>query len=928
MRREQKKQVQEFVELLGQAHEEIKKQIEKKNPAAAMDLLAQCQEGAIQMGSLIEATEGDGAPTIQLLESYCELVYGIYGELGQETGGRIETGAGEPADEDGSIQGGTGSVLADAADRQPPVQAAGKSLANGGKAYKKLRSALLRIESSIRHDIKVRLEVAFFPYKASMWDSLESVWLAADADPDCDAYVVPIPYYDRNRDGTLGAWHYEGNDFPPYVPVTYYETYRLEERRPDAAYIHNPYDQGNYVTTVDPRFYSAELKKYIDKLVYIPYYTTTGGMAEAQERCLAYYYADYIVIQAEKYRKFFAPELADEKFLPFGSPKFDRAIRMCAQPGPVPESWAERMRGRKVYFYNTSINGLLGDTARFLEKMAYVFRCFQGREDACLMWRPHPLLESTMDSLRPEYRPAYDELKRMFTEMRLGIYDDTPDITETISHCDAYLGDEATSVTSLFGIAGKPLFIFNNNINTAPEEDDWRGEIVRGFQIDGQDRWTITQGNKLYRSSENDYHYRFYCDLSEYAAAGYYIRALEIDGKVYVCPGNAQDILVVGEGKVQRRIPLEHQLEQYGAFSMAWNIGQYLFLVPMRYPDIVRYDTVRDKVDYINGGNEVFVDYTDGKWRVGGSCVWGEYLLLASPVDNRILAIHSESGKAGLLTTEVEDSGGCIAMAYDGTDMWLLPYSGTKITRWNPGNGKAEVYADVPEGFFCRELPRGYETGERPFSQAAFSGKYVFLSPYWGNMFLRLDRETGEMREWKPPFPALDREKNGYFLAGAKGNFLPYYAIGGSGGNGAAPMGSPLHCEPEDGSGTGMGTQWDCRYFSVLDRKFYDVRLETGECREVSVDFDTKELRAQTDGFWEQSEWLQYACKEDAFNCLTDFLDGNVSGAAFDRERQLRAYEKIAANYDGTCGEKVHRFVKDVLTSDEICRNFPGTFRS
>ena len=184
------------------------------------------------------------------------------------------------------------------------------------------------------------------------------------------------------------------------------------------------------------------------------------------------------------------------------------------------------------------------------------------------------------------------------------------------------------------------------------------------------------------------------------------------------------------------------------------------------------------------------------------------------------------------------------------------------------------------------------------------------------------------MREWKPPFPALDREKNGYFLAGAKGNFLPYYAIGGSGGNGAAPMGSPLHCEPEDGSGTGMGTQWDCRYFSVLDRKFYDVRLETGECREVSVDFDTKELRAQTDGFWEQSEWLQYACKEDAFNCLTDFLDGNVSGAAFDRERQLRAYEKIAANYDGTCGEKVHRFVKDVLTSDEICRNFPGTFRS
>ena len=27
---------------------------------------------------------------------------------------------------------------------------------------------------------------------------LESVWQAADSDPYCDAYVIPIPYYDKN----------------------------------------------------------------------------------------------------------------------------------------------------------------------------------------------------------------------------------------------------------------------------------------------------------------------------------------------------------------------------------------------------------------------------------------------------------------------------------------------------------------------------------------------------------------------------------------------------------------------------------------------------------------------------------------------------------------------------------------------------------
>lgn len=881
MRREQKKQAEDFVKLLGQAHDEIKREIDRKHPEAARDLLTQCQEGAIQLGNLIEATEGEGFATIPLLESYCDLVYEIYGELGRGAASGMETGEDEG--------------------QATKVPAPLGTPAGSAKAYKKLRAALLRIESSIRHDIKVRLEIVFFPYKASMWDSLESVWRAAAADPDCDVYVVPIPYYDRNGDGSQGAYHYEGNDFPPDVPVVYYEIYRLEDRKPDIAYIHNPYDWGNFVTTVDPRFYSEEIKKHVEKLVYIPYYTTTGGMAESQARCVAYYHADYIVIQSEKYRKFFAPELPDGKFLPLGSPKFDRIIRMCADPGPLPEAWRDRMAGRKVYFYNTSINGLLADTPRFLKKMAYVFRCFQGREDACLLWRPHPLLESTLDSLRPELRPVYDKMKRFFIENGIGIYDDTPDITETVSHCDVYLGDSATSVTSLFGMAGKPLFIFNNYIDSAPEKEDWRGEIVRGFQIDGQDQWMVTQGNKLYYSPQNDYRYQYYCDLSEYSGGNYYIRALELEGKVYVCPGNAQDILVVGEGKVLRRIPLERQLEQYGAFVMAWNIDQYLFLVPMQYPAIVRYDTERDKIDYMKGHNDIFVNCTNGIWRVGGSCVWRGLLLLASPMDNRILAVDGRTGKVDLLTTGVEDSGGCMAMFSHGEDLWLLPHFGRKVTRWNPQSGEARVYDSLPDGFRCKELPKGYESTERPFSGIAFGREHIYFSPMWGNMFLRLDQETGEMQEWKPPFPVPDRERNGYFVVGSRGIFLPIAENELIAKNELIAEGTP-----EAG---GM-----CRYFSLFDRRLYNVNPDTGEYEEVPVAFDEEELLRHTAGFAEESDWMQYACEEGAFNSLEDLLDGAISGNAFDRERQLQAYGKIAANNDGTCGEKVHEFLCGSLT--------------
>ena len=130
---------------------------------------------------------------------------------------------------------------------------------------------LTDIKKSIDRDVVERKEIVFMPYKASMWDSLESVWKAADADPECDAYVVPIPYYDRNPDHSFGEFHYEGGEYPDYVPVTHYNNYDISKRRPDVIYIHNPYDDCNYVTSVDPRFYSRELKKYTDKLVYIPY---------------------------------------------------------------------------------------------------------------------------------------------------------------------------------------------------------------------------------------------------------------------------------------------------------------------------------------------------------------------------------------------------------------------------------------------------------------------------------------------------------------------------------------------------------------------------------------------------------------------------------------------------------------------------------
>lgn len=886
MREMHKRQIEDFIKLLEQAHLEIKKAVNAQEYAVAMDLLGQCQEGAIGIGNLIEKEEGEGFVTVSYVESYCELAYGLYEELLQQQ--ETEKQAEDPETAEETTKRA----------EEKAVQGTGRDTnqrtshaINGKRICKALRKSLIQIENSVKHDIQGRREVVFFPYKASMWDSLESVWMAADADPDCDAYVVPIPYYERNADGTLGTYHYEGNELPDYVQVVPYDTYNIENRRPDVAYIHNPYDQGNFVTSVDPRYYSSRLKKYTNCLVYIPYYATAGGMSEGQALCEAYFHVDYIVVQSKRIMKFFDPSIPEEKFLPLGSPKFDRVIRMCENPPKMPEQWKEKAKGRKVYFYNTSINGVLGNTEIFLKKMEYVFDCFEGREDACLLWRPHPLLESTFDSMRPSYRPWYDALKKRFIDGNLGIYDDTPDMTKTIALSDVYIGDSATSVTSLFGMVGKPLFILNNQIHSLPEADDWRGEKVRLiFDGWGNDRYQVTTSNQLWYSEKNDYHYKFYMDLKTgYSGGNYYTGAAEINKTIYVLPGNAQNILVI-KNKQIRRIEFKTQIPQAGAFAGYWYNEKYIFLFPFHYPLLLRFHIEKEELQGIEGIQPFSVRWVEGQQKRGGIGLYGNELVFASPEDNEFIFVDTDTLQARGLRCDSQNALGIRGMVEDGDDLWLLPFKGMTIIRWNPKTGDVREYQEVPEDFRSISWPDNRQCEERAFGTIAFSRsgekEKIVVSPDWGNMYLALDRETGKMEKWETPFHMSNRGRNGYFASEGMGGFCITF--------------------PQRGKA-------DCRIWYAPERRLYDVNIDTKEYQEVEIDFDYEELKMREPGFSEESEWLPYCLNESAFNSLNDLLDETITGNPFDKERQIKAFSKINANTSGTCGEQIHKTVCEMV---------------
>ena len=451
MRKAQRQQAETLFGQIEEAHLQIKSDIEQHTIHQALELLKDCQDSAAAIGTFIESTEGEGHPTVGILEEYCELVYQLYEELA-------------------------------ATDREH----------NAKKIYKMLRQQLIKATNSFKRDVPTRIEAVFLPYKASMWDSLESVWRAADEDENCDAYVIPIPYYDKNPDGSFRKMHCEDDQYPAYVPITRYDAFDFEKHHPDMIYIHNPYDGLNLVTSVHPFFYSDHLKKFTDQLIYIPYFVLGEIKPEEEQRIKSIqhfcttpgvYNADKVIVQSEDMRQVYIQVLMKEsgshnaaarkywedKILGLGSPKYDKVACTKKEELEIPKPWLDlilRPDGswKKIILYNTSIGGLLTHNEKMLAKINYVLDVFRkNQEEAVLLWRPHPLIESTLTSMRPQLWEAYKAMRDQYLAEGWGIYDDTADLDRAIAISDAYYGD-GSSVVQLYQQTGKPVMIQNVEI--------------------------------------------------------------------------------------------------------------------------------------------------------------------------------------------------------------------------------------------------------------------------------------------------------------------------------------------------------------------------------------------------------------------------------------------------------------------------------
>jgi hypothetical protein len=377
----QKEQATKLVATISQVHEEVKKYLELHYTTMALDLLTQCQQGAIELGNFIEKFEGENCATVCLLEEYCEYVYNTHEEISQAI--------------------------------------SSNQTINENKIYKNLRKRLIQIENSIKNDIPERKEVVFFPYKASMWDCLEH-----------------------------------------------------------------------------PRFYSKNLQEHTEKLIYIPYFVLGEIEPDNQQAIDGMKHfiwlpgvinADKVIVQSEKMKQIYVNEYLkaaqtnglggnhlnrgylEQKILGLGSPKFDKVNNTKKDDLEIPEDWLkiiEKPDGswKKIIFYNTSVGALLSNSEKMLDKMRYVFDVFkENKDNVALLWRPHPLIENTVKSMRPQLWEQYKALVDEYKQEGWGIYDDSSDMDRAVILSDGYYGD-GSSIVQLYQQTGKPVMLQNVDI--------------------------------------------------------------------------------------------------------------------------------------------------------------------------------------------------------------------------------------------------------------------------------------------------------------------------------------------------------------------------------------------------------------------------------------------------------------------------------
>lgn len=299
---------------------------EAGNYETVADLLTQCQQLAIDLGTLTESVKGENNASTTLvvghLEKLCECLYAVYETFTDENG--LDS-----------------SLLKDRLNN-----------------LKHISEGVLDV---IRKEIITKRDILFITSGVRQWKGLESVCRdivsdsmketdkpislncnSDDSDNNAannnavDICVMPVPMLKKNiygqvtmsNDEILDALDYEQYieyfsrpecaDYAENINLVAWNTYSLELHHPDVIYIQELYDSENPCMTIPPQFYAKNLQKYTGSLIYVQALKTAEfGLEDPLDMYNMKHYvtapavicADKVIVQSDNIRNNYIEKL-------------------------------------------------------------------------------------------------------------------------------------------------------------------------------------------------------------------------------------------------------------------------------------------------------------------------------------------------------------------------------------------------------------------------------------------------------------------------------------------------------------------------------------------------------------------------------------------------------------------------------------------
>ncbi|WP_283592926.1 hypothetical protein [Paraclostridium bifermentans] len=818
-----KKQLIQSCKFLSEVHKKIKGNLNEID----VNLLVECQQIAVNVGKNI--LEEDGfEDVVSVLEQYCELVYQVNDEKVDKTTKK--------------------NIL------------------------KNMDLFIYNTKNCIK-SIPDKYEILFLPYKASMWDSMESIWISASQDTSYNVKVMPIPYIEKDDNGGNGIVKWEGDQLPHYVEITSFLNYEIEKYHPEIIIIHNPCDEYNTVASVLPKYYSYELKKNTEILAYVPYYVTGGSQADSFYNLPSYEHIDFIFTQNDNFKEYFHKDF-NKKLVPLGSPKIDKIVGDNLKLETIGKTL--KNTDKKVILYNTSISSLLQEREKSIDKMKYVFDCFKDRRDVELVWRPHPLTEATINSMAKELELKYKNLKDMFLNENIGILDKSSDVTKAVKSADAYIGEDTSSLVHLFGVQGKPIFLLENKLSSSSNQIMENNLCFSDFIKIDKKLWFVhnflpalftydIENQKLefvkQLPFESGNTVRSYCEIIKYKE------------KLILIPMSSSEICVYNI-KTKEISTQEIKQAKYCNFMRGITYSNKLFMIPTAYDAIVEFDMEQEYLKYHSKcitKLKKLTGYDGGYNFMYGVVEMENKLYLSSVQSNYILEFDMDNGK--YMIHEVGYKGHTYwDMVFDGKYFWLNPFKGKDIVRWNKETNESKVYNSYPEDF---------NGDSECFLRFIDFDEKIIAVPKTSNMFISIDKKSGKLEQINLDLPEVKNENifwgSNYYFAKKEGKTKLYT-------------------------------------MSAYDNKLMLIDVEKNSCEVIGIgNIDNETIRNfMKQGFSKHGENLPYAIRESnifTLDIFADYLHKNKHSA----ENQIREYSKVINNIDGTCGEKIFCFLDKAL---------------